>query len=702
MGDYSQQWRRLSTAEWTIQRMTTGSRIQIDEALMAAYGIEQRLCGYKVPILHPEKSPFCSYWDRLVILALIFTCIITPYEVAFVESVQLDVLFYTNRVVDLIFVCDLVLQFIIMYPLRSSKGTIWVSTPRLIAINYVKTWLFVDIISVFPFDSLGLMLESGSTDFHKLRLLKVVRGLRLLKLMRVLRASRILKRWQNSLDVSQQRLQLIKLLTILFLASHWMACAFGLCGNMGKDGEEDSWLEGENEKGFFEPFDFYIASMHWSMMSLTSIGYGDISAQTMEERGFGVALVMIMGTLWANVIGAFAAVATSLDQRRMQWNAVMDELNTVMKKWYLPQDIQVRLRQYFYARYDCGDMPQRLNVLVEQMSPMLKQTVVLAVNEQWLPKVFFLNGTSEEFQFSIASSLSSKTYFTGEVFGESWMLYILFRGIVARQGHMQIYFHGAVWGEDCILDSLTLLHDPLCIALTFGEVQYLKKALLCELASQYPEDERIIRKFAVRLAASRGIMLHACRMATADDQKDLPRLRRRHDRFFDVPGLKYIPADNRKLLSNAGSFMTSAIPRRSSSPSVKEVVLQQMSQKSLIHKPSQAQTCARSPKSPGVKRKLRPANSLSHRRLQTRKKTLCRFERSLCQMDHTLSLQGRALRELELTVQGKLLDQVSTSISRDLVAKKNRPLTNDQPMVVIQESDFSRLNGVQDMGYYLG
>ena len=50
-------------------------------------------------IMHPE-SRFVTRWDLFTGLALIFTALITPYELAFLEP-ELDALFYVNRLIDL-------------------------------------------------------------------------------------------------------------------------------------------------------------------------------------------------------------------------------------------------------------------------------------------------------------------------------------------------------------------------------------------------------------------------------------------------------------------------------------------------------------------------------------------------------------------------------------------------------------------------
>ena len=61
-------------------------------------------------IMHPE-SRFMTGWDLFTGVALIFTALITPYELAFLEP-ELNALFVVNRLIDLTFVIDMVFQFL--------------------------------------------------------------------------------------------------------------------------------------------------------------------------------------------------------------------------------------------------------------------------------------------------------------------------------------------------------------------------------------------------------------------------------------------------------------------------------------------------------------------------------------------------------------------------------------------------------------
>ena len=113
-------------------------------------------------------------------------------------------LFIINRMVDLGFMADIFVNFNLAY--FDKAASLWVVKKPMIAKRYLKTWFVIDVVSILPFDSLGLVFESDS--IQQLKILRIVRLLRLIKLLRVLRSSRVLARMQANSGPSPHALSL--------------------------------------------------------------------------------------------------------------------------------------------------------------------------------------------------------------------------------------------------------------------------------------------------------------------------------------------------------------------------------------------------------------------------------------------------------------------------------------------------------------
>lgn len=187
-------------------------------------------------IINPNGR-FMQKWDVLTAVALIFTSIVTPFEVGFLET-KINFLFAINRFVDVVFLSDMLLHFFLAIEFRDYQGVHYIKDHRVIARHYIGSWFCLDFTSCLPFDFVGVVI--GSELVQSMRFLRIIRLFRLLKLVRILRASRIMARWQTMIVVPFTIQSLIKFAVLLMIGGHWMACAWGLVG-MTVDGY--TWID---------------------------------------------------------------------------------------------------------------------------------------------------------------------------------------------------------------------------------------------------------------------------------------------------------------------------------------------------------------------------------------------------------------------------------------------------------------------------
>mmetsp|Transcript_8824 Transcript_8824/g.14023 ORF Transcript_8824/g.14023 Transcript_8824/m.14023 type:complete len:238 (-) Transcript_8824:183-896(-) len=134
---------------------------------------EKRYVGGDAPMVVPMKtdpsfkyviSPnheVMRYWDLATTFCILFTMSVTPFEVAFLQP-KIDVLFAINRMVDLVFLGDIVINFFLMYIERETGK--WVSQLRIIRYKYIRGTFVVDVVSILPFDVIGIVVNSPAVS----------------------------------------------------------------------------------------------------------------------------------------------------------------------------------------------------------------------------------------------------------------------------------------------------------------------------------------------------------------------------------------------------------------------------------------------------------------------------------------------------------------------------------------------------------
>lgn len=219
-------------------------------------------------IIEPE-SKFAKRWFTLNIFFLVFTSIVTPYEISLMETNLYDALWIVNRFVDLFFVSDLFIQFNLAF-MKERSHTLTTDRGE-IAMHYFKSFFIPDFISIIPFDLFADFLQNGD-NFRALRALRL---LRLLKLVRVLKASVMIKRIERRAGFLHAHVMLIKFGLGILIMAHWFACMWCMTADVETG---DTWLtslqgDGGDEHGpYSQPdnhFNIYCAAVYWAVVTIT-------------------------------------------------------------------------------------------------------------------------------------------------------------------------------------------------------------------------------------------------------------------------------------------------------------------------------------------------------------------------------------------------------------------------------------------------
>lgn len=434
-----------------------------------------------------------------------------------------------------------------------------------IALRYMKGWFLLDLISTVPFDLLALVINEGEVSSssaavtpgedttQKLKLIRIVRLLRLLKLLRILRASRVFMRLESRISISYALLNIVKFLLLMFVFSHWSACLWALVGSL-QDQTEVTWItkwmlsrmangvtqmnqqdhalclsnipapllantgsltqridargkfftrNGAYWANCYYPSEIYFASIYWSVMTLTSIGYGDIVPVNRAEHIFVIFCMVMGGVCWAYILGSICASASNLNPAKAEFQRTMDDLNRFMARRGIDFDMQERFRAYFInARSAVHE--SKAQHLMERMSPALAAECVAASHPHLRHKVFFLKNCSRSFMVSVVAKFRTETFGPSESTMRTQTMMVLQRGVVSLGGRLML--PGSVWGEDMVLTAAWLRRRTRLFTLTFVEMSSLTSANLQECLEQHPHESPNIRRtvlpFMLKRAAS--------------------------------------------------------------------------------------------------------------------------------------------------------------------------------------------------------
>eukprot|EP00947_MAST-08B_sp_MAST-8B-sp1_P005483 g5483.t1 len=331
-------------------------------------------------------SIFVKYWDILVMLLLMYVTFIIPVRVCFTindeiteEWTSVDIF---ELILDIVFIVDVGVNFVTAF--HEEKTFKMVVSPKRIAMRYITGWFFIDIIACIPINLIlrgvgGAASESSINRIGKLarlpRMFRLLRLLRLMKLLRILRMTRIFDRLIMSFD--KTAIQGFKVFFYVWMVTHLVACLWYLIGSI-HDGAE-SWIKDEQ---FLETKDIgpkYVAALYWAFSTLTTVGFGDIRAQSDGEKIFSI-FVMICGVTWyACIISSISSLMAGWDRKNMWSKKRIQEMTEFVNDIKLPKHLKERVNEYtdYCVKHDVHVRGYNAGTLLKSLSPQLRSEVII-------------------------------------------------------------------------------------------------------------------------------------------------------------------------------------------------------------------------------------------------------------------------------------------------------------------------------------
>lgn len=454
-------------------------------------------------VLDPRSQAYGN-WENVLMLLLLYTACITPYEVAFCDTKVGEPLFWINRVVDLCFAIDLGLNFNLGFFAKGSKMVL-VTDRAEIRIKYFKGFFWVDFLSILPFEA----LSSSMIAFKLLRLL------RLAKLTKIVRSMKIIQRWQVHWAINYSVVNLAMAMFVILAAMHWMSCLWFLLsqlkpGGTPGDSSDPTWVEAYvfKEDGRYTPQKnientyLYPMSLYHGTMTLSTIGYGDAVPTTQAERWTSLVFMQLFGGgLFAYVIAVATQIVAIMNKFQLEQNCFCDDLNDMADETYLPNELIVRGREFIIFGSRAWKQEYWMSLL-NRMSPSLRADVVRALMLKYIDAHPCFQALDVAVRIELASVLEPVCYPNGELIvhsGPCDAIHFIITGVCAQYGTM--YSAGEMFGVEAIMDS-GRLSKPVR-AVTDVNLFRLSREAVNKVRREDPKVDRAIRVWGIKRSFAR-------------------------------------------------------------------------------------------------------------------------------------------------------------------------------------------------------
>lgn len=416
-------------------------------------------------------------WDFLIILAGLGFAIFFPTLFIF-EHIAAEELAVLDLILSSLFAVDSLLNL----QWYRSPSILHESRVNLILqqeIHLVKKYFWPDIISSLPLYFLFQLLLNEGGVWMQIFLL-----FHLLKLIRISQWMHFLRR-KNLINPSIMRL--LNLVFWVVLASHYISLGWLLFYSFPPDMDISSK---------------YVKSLYWTITTLTTIGYGDITPAGNAQTIYAMAIELIGAGMYGFIIGNIATLISNRDIAKTHYQEKMEKIHTFMKFRNIPMELQEMVNNYHDYLWTTRRGYDEKQVL-EDLPASLKTKISLFLNQNIIKKVPFLQGASPDLIRAIILNLQPVVFTPRDyVFREGDLgqdMYFISRGsveIVSADGKniYAVLQEGQFFGEIALL--LSTARTASVRAADYCDLYQLQKVNFDKIIRNYPGFEKHIRDLA--------------------------------------------------------------------------------------------------------------------------------------------------------------------------------------------------------------
>ncbi|WP_293082765.1 ion transporter [Okeania sp. SIO3B5] len=440
----------------------------------------------KIPTLHPNSKLIRS-WQVLIVFITIYNALIVPFRIAFKNRFD-GIWIVLDIIGDVILIIDIFIRFHLSY---FEYGE-YIEDKKKIAKNYLNRLFLRHLIASFPGDIIARIVAPNS--------LFTIALLRLPRLLRLPQFYRIFNKWETNININPTLIRMYKLVIIIILITHWVACIWFMLGSWESNGE-NSWLI-RNSLQSASRRTQYINSLYWAITTLTTVGYGDIIPTTEIEIIFTLVVMFLGISMYAYIVGNVSSLISNLDATKARYREKLGQIQTYMRENKISPKLQQKIRDYYQYRW-IENRDIRDYHILEELPYSLKMKLALQLHKEVIEKVPIFQGATTQFVEEIVMALTPEILPPNEyIIREGhWghEMYFIKRGLVQAFSEKTgtIYRNmsaGTFFGEIALVYEQR--RTASIITLTYCELFILEKDDFKKVLENYPDFAANVKNIA--------------------------------------------------------------------------------------------------------------------------------------------------------------------------------------------------------------
>jgi voltage-gated potassium channel len=246
----------------------------------------------------------------------------------------------------------------------------------------------------------------------------------------------------------------------------------------------------------------YIRSLYWTIITMTTVGYGDITPNRNIEYIFTILVALLGASMYAFIIGKIASLFSNIDAAKADfWNRI-EALNQYLRSRDVPHNLNEQVRNYYEYLW-AHHRGVKENALFDDLPTPFRLEILRHVTRELLGKVPLFKFCSPALRNVLLMALKPLTYAPdGYIVREGELgkeIYFISRGTVEITSNKGTNNHGILEDGDYFGDLSLMLGEKRTAsvrALTYCEIFILTSTEFNRIKNEYTEFKDVLTKIS--------------------------------------------------------------------------------------------------------------------------------------------------------------------------------------------------------------
>ena len=366
------------------------------------------------------SSFFIKFFDYIVFLSSMFYLISVPYYLSqnlFISG-ERNYSKLILIIIDFIYILDIILNFFRAYQNFEEK---LVRKTKFIFFHYLKSWFLMDFIQSIPFFTIFKSIEKRNLkDNHiyyennKLNpFLYLIMLIKIIKVYKMINENITISKlgeFITQIEIIDNYGGFIFSIFFSLCSVNFCACLFIFIGKNSYPG----WLVKIDilDESYAN---IYITSVYFILVTITTVGYGDITGNSYAEIIYQMFLLIIGTIAYSFVISYFSNYIVKINQKSITFEknvGILEEIrlhNPDMKNSVYQEVLKNLHNEQLYERKD-------KSILFDCLPYALKNKLIMEMYKPFIDNFIFFKGTeNSDFIVKVVTALKPLLSFKGDI-----------------------------------------------------------------------------------------------------------------------------------------------------------------------------------------------------------------------------------------------------------------------------------------------